>query len=157
MQEREVSCLTSFPPSDLIKKQETELIKIKIPDGPNFQMAAFVYETNEDYLVHIIAVLHIIEQKGMASEIKVAWETMVEVRREMKPYFLFPEDKTKAAKDVLKQTLSKYKDILKAKKKIVIAETKRRRRCSIVLSSAIRKLSGTRLSTRCTPRTPGLA
>ncbi len=56
----------------------------------------------------------------MASEIKVAWDAMIEVRREMKPYSLFPEDKTKAAKEIWKQTLSNYKVILKAKKKIAI-------------------------------------
>jgi hypothetical protein len=37
----------------------------------------------------------------MASEIKVAWEGIFKVRREMKPYFLFPEDETKAAKEDL--------------------------------------------------------
>ncbi len=93
-----------------------------MPGGTNFQMATFAYGTNEDYFVHVIAVLRIIEQKGMASEIKVAWDAIIEVRREMKPHFLFPEDKTKAAKEVWKQTLSKYKEILKAKKKLVIAK-----------------------------------
>ncbi len=50
-------------PSDLIKKQETEQIKVKMPDGTNFQMVAFVYGTNEDYLIPVVTVLHIIEQK----------------------------------------------------------------------------------------------
>jgi hypothetical protein len=45
-------------PSDLIKKRETKQIKVKMPDGTNFAMAAFAYGTNKDYLVHIIAVLH---------------------------------------------------------------------------------------------------
>ncbi len=34
------------PPMDLIKKQETKQIKVKMPDETNFQMAAFVYGTN---------------------------------------------------------------------------------------------------------------
>ena len=96
-----------------------------MPDGTNFQIAAFVYWINEDYLIHVIAILGIIKQKGTASEIKVAWDAIIKVRREMKPYFLFPEDKTKAAKEVWKQMLSKYKKILKAKKKIAIAETQK--------------------------------
>jgi hypothetical protein len=57
---------------DLIKKQETEQIKVQMPDGTNFQMAAFAYGTNEDYLIHVIAVLRNIKQKGVASKIKVA-------------------------------------------------------------------------------------
>jgi hypothetical protein len=57
----------------------------------------------------------------MASYIKVAWEAIVKVRREMKPYFEFPEDETEAAKEIRKQTLSKYKEILKVKKSFAIA------------------------------------
>jgi hypothetical protein len=48
----------------------------------------------------------------MASEIKVAWDAIIKVRREMKPYFLFPENETKAEREVWKQTLSEYKEIL---------------------------------------------
>jgi hypothetical protein len=88
-------------------------------------MAAFACGTNEDYLLHVIAVLCIVEQKGMASEIKVAWDAIIEVRREMKPYFQFPEDKTKATKEIQKQTLSEYKEILKAKKSYTIAGTQK--------------------------------
>jgi hypothetical protein len=61
-------------------------------DGTNFGMTALTYGTNEDYLVHVIAVLQIIEKKGLASEIQVAWDAILEVRREMKPYFQFPKD-----------------------------------------------------------------
>ncbi len=43
----------------------------------------------------------------------------------MKPYFLFPEDKIEAAKEIRKQMLSKYKEILKAKKVFAIAKTQK--------------------------------
>jgi hypothetical protein len=85
---------------DLIKKQETKQIKVKILNGTNFGMAAFAYGTNKDYLIHVIAVLRIIKKKGLAFDIKVAWDAILEVRREMKPYFQFPEDKIKAAKEI---------------------------------------------------------
>ncbi len=52
-----------------------------MPDGTNFGMAAFMYGTNEDYLVHVIAILQIIEKKGLASEIKEAWDAILKVRR----------------------------------------------------------------------------
>ncbi len=80
------------PPTNLIKKQEAKQIKVKMLDGTNFGMTALTYGTNEDYLVHVIAVLQIIEKKGLASEIQVAWDAILEVRREMKPYFQFPKD-----------------------------------------------------------------
>ncbi len=93
-----------------------------MPDGTNFAMAVFAYEADKDYLVHIIAVLHIIGKKGLASEIQVAWDLITEVRREMKPYFIFPEDETEAVKEIRKQTLSEYKEILKAKKVVAVAK-----------------------------------
>ncbi len=144
------------PPPGLHERQETKQIKVKMPDGTNFQMTASAYGNNKDYLVHIIAVLRIIEQKGMALDIKKAWGALVEVRREMKPFFEFPENKTEAEKEVWKQTLSEYKEILKVKKNLRLLKPRRHMKCSVALSSAIRKLSGTRLSTRCIPRTPGL-
>ncbi len=84
----------------------------------------------------------------------MAWGVIIEVRREMKPYFLFPEDETEAAKEIRKQTLDEYKEILKAKKVFAIAKTQKMYklfRCFIVGNP------GTRLSTRCTPRTLVLA
>jgi hypothetical protein len=55
----------------------------------------------------------------------VAWDAILEVRREMKPYFQFPKDKTEAAKELWKQMLSKYKEILKAKKVFAVAKTQK--------------------------------
>ncbi len=67
------------PPTNLIEKQKAEQNKVKMPNGTNFGMAAFTYRTNEDYLVHVIAVLQIMEKKGLASEIKVAWDAILKV------------------------------------------------------------------------------
>jgi hypothetical protein len=96
-----------------------------MPDGTNFLMAAYVYMNNEEYRIHVIAVLRIIKQKGMALDIKKAWGAIVEVRREMKPYFEFPQNKTEAEKEVWKQTLSKYKELLMAKKSFAVTETQK--------------------------------
>jgi hypothetical protein len=112
-------------PLDLLEKGETKQIKVRMPDGTNFGMTTFAYGTNKDYLVHVIAVQHIIKKKGLASDIKVAWDAILKVRREMKPYFLFPEDKTEAMKGIRKQMLSEYKEILKAKKGFAIAKTQK--------------------------------
>jgi hypothetical protein len=78
-----------------------------MPDGTNFQMANFACGNNEEYLIHVIAVLRIIEQKEMSSDTKKGWEAIAKVRREMKPYFEFPEDATEAVKEIWKQMLSK--------------------------------------------------
>ncbi len=49
------------PPIDLHKKRDTKQIKVKLPDGTNFQMSAFGQGNNEEYLVHIIAIKHLLE------------------------------------------------------------------------------------------------
>jgi hypothetical protein len=67
------------PPSDLIEKRETKQIKVKMPYGANFGVAAFAYGTNEDNLVYVIAVLRIIKKKGLVSDIKVAWDAIIKV------------------------------------------------------------------------------
>jgi hypothetical protein len=61
----------------------------------------------------------------MASDITKAWEAIAKVRRDMKPYFEFSEDETEAAKEIWKQTLSKYKEIVKAMKSVMIAKTQK--------------------------------
>ncbi len=45
------------PPTDLHEKQETEQIKVELPDGTKFQMPTYGSGNNEEYLVHVIAVL----------------------------------------------------------------------------------------------------
>jgi hypothetical protein len=60
---------------DLIEKRESKQKKVKMPDGTNFRMAAFLYGTNEDYLVHVIAVLRNIKKKGWG--LKSKWPGML--------------------------------------------------------------------------------
>jgi hypothetical protein len=45
------------PPTDLHEKRETEQIKVELPDGTKFQMPNYGSENNEEYLVHVIAIL----------------------------------------------------------------------------------------------------
>jgi hypothetical protein len=61
----------------------------------------------------------------METDIRKVFQALAEVRREMKPLFKFPEDKTEAEKQIWKQALSKYKEILKAKKSVAVAEAQK--------------------------------
>jgi hypothetical protein len=45
------------PPTNLHEKQETEQIKVELPDRTKFQMPTYGSGNNEEYLVYIIAVL----------------------------------------------------------------------------------------------------
>ncbi len=58
------------PPTDLLEKQETKQIKVELPDGTKFQMPTYGSGNNKEYLVHVIAILHLVEQKGTAAEVK---------------------------------------------------------------------------------------
>ncbi len=55
------------PPSDLHKKREMEQIKVELPDGTKFQMPTYGSRNNKEYLVHVITVLQVVEQKGTAA------------------------------------------------------------------------------------------
>jgi hypothetical protein len=71
-------------------------------------------------LVHVIAVLHQVEQKETAAEVKEAFAVLVAVRKEMSPFFNFPEDETVAAKEARKKKLNELNKSLKAKKAITV-------------------------------------
>ncbi len=63
--------LSSRPPvpyiqlTDLITTKEVpESLKIKLPDGSIFNMSIYSHGNTEEYLAHVVAVLHLIHQKG---------------------------------------------------------------------------------------------
>jgi hypothetical protein len=108
------------PLMHLHEKQETEQIKVKLPDRTKFQMPTYGSGNNKEYLVHVIAVLHLVEQKGAAAEVKEAFAAVVAIRKEMNPFFNFPEDKTVAVKKARKKKLHELKESLKAKRGIAV-------------------------------------
>jgi hypothetical protein len=97
------------PLTDLIEKQQGEHIKVKMPDGTNFSMAAFTSGTNKDYLVHVITVLRIIKKKGMAAEVKAAWLAIPAIRKEMVPFLQVSPDKSEEAKMLRLASLEQFK------------------------------------------------
>jgi hypothetical protein len=60
------------PPTDLHEKRETKQMKVELPDGTKFQMPTYGSGNNKEYLVHVIAVLRLIKQKGTAAKVKKA-------------------------------------------------------------------------------------
>jgi hypothetical protein len=107
------------PPTDLHEKQETEQIKVKLPGGTKFQMLTYRSGNNEEYLVHVIAVLRLVKQKGSAAKVKV------KVRKEMSPFFNFPEDETVAKKEAMKKKLNNLNKSLKVKKSFAVDQAQK--------------------------------
>jgi hypothetical protein len=110
------------PPTDLHEKRGIEQIKVELPNGTKFQMPTYGSGNNKEYLVHVIAVLQLVKQKGTAAEVKEAFAALVTVRKEMSPFFNFPEDKTVAKKEARKKKLSNLNESLKAKKSFAVEQ-----------------------------------
>jgi hypothetical protein len=80
---------------------------------------------NKEYIAHVIVVLHLVEQKGTAAEVKEAFAALVAVRKEMSPFFNILEDKTVAAKEARKKKLNKLNKFLKAKKTFAVKQAQK--------------------------------
>jgi hypothetical protein len=126
------------PPTDLHEKKETKQIKVELLDGTKFQMPTYGSGNNEEYLFHVIAVLRLVEQKGTAAEVKEAIAALVKVRKELSPFFNFPEDETPAEKEARKKKLADLNKSLKAKKFFAVNQAQKAYklfRCFIVLEA----------------------
>jgi hypothetical protein len=126
------------PPTDLHKKRETEQIKVELPDETKFQMPTYGSGNNGENLVHVIAILRLVEQKGTAAEVKEAFAALVKVRKEMSPFFNFPEDETPAKKEARKKKLANLNESLKAKKSFAVDQAQKANKlfCCFVLGEA---------------------
>jgi hypothetical protein len=113
------------PPTELHEKRETEQIKVELPDGTKFQMPTYGSGNNKEYLVHVIAVLQPVGQKGTAAEVKEAFAALVKVRKEMSPFFNFPEDATPAEKEARKKKLANLNKPLKVKKSFAFDQSQK--------------------------------
>jgi hypothetical protein len=113
------------PPTDLHEKWETEQIKVKLPKGTKFQMPTYRTGNNKEYLVHVIAVLRLVEQKGTAAKVKEAFAAFVAVRKEISPLLVFPDDKTATKKEARKKKLNNLKEALKAKKDVAVEKAQK--------------------------------
>ncbi len=55
-----------IPVIDIITpKEEPQIFKIRLPDASHLSMPIYSRGNNKEYLVHIVAVLHVINQKGL--------------------------------------------------------------------------------------------
>jgi hypothetical protein len=60
------------PVVDLVTpKEDPAVLKVKLPDDFHISVPIFSRGNNEEYIVHIVAVLRIIEQKGLHKKCRV--------------------------------------------------------------------------------------
>jgi hypothetical protein len=48
-------------------KEDPQVYKVKLPDNSHINMHIYSHGNNEEYLTHIVAVLHVIKQRGLDS------------------------------------------------------------------------------------------
>ena len=101
------------------EKQEMTEIKVKLPNGTNYQMVPFQTGSNEDYVAHIIATKQLLEQKEIEEDVEKAFGVVPDIRDDkLGPlYKTLKMSKFSAEKEELKkQTDSVKEDVLKVKK-----------------------------------------
>ena len=52
-------------------KEEPQIFKIKLPDASHLSMPIYSRGNNKEYLAHIVAVLRVINQKGLPKKCQV--------------------------------------------------------------------------------------
>ncbi len=52
-------------------QKEPQVFEVKLPDASHLSIPIYSRGNNKEYLAHIVAVLHIIEQKGLPKKCKV--------------------------------------------------------------------------------------
>ena len=72
-------------PVDPYEKQEKTKIKVRLPDGTNYQMVPFRTGSNEDYVNHIIAMIQLIQQKELESSVEKIFVVVSDTRDKIGP------------------------------------------------------------------------
>ncbi len=133
------------PPTDLHEKRKTEQIKVELPDGNKFQMPINGTGSNKKYLIHVIAILRLVKQKGTAAKVKEAFAAFIAVRKEMSPLLEFPDDKTATEKEArIKNSMNSRKPS-RPKKMLLSRRPRRLTNCSVALLLARREHNWTGL------------
>jgi hypothetical protein len=66
------------PMVDIITpKEDSQVVKIKLPDASHLSMPIYSHGNNEEYLVHRVAFLQVIEQKGLPKKCRVLAKAVV--------------------------------------------------------------------------------
>ncbi len=65
-------------------KEEAQIFKIKLPDASHLSMPIYSRGNNEEYLMHVVAVLRVIKQKGLPKKCQVLAKAVVRRSKALK-------------------------------------------------------------------------
>ncbi len=78
--------------TDLLQaKENSDTIKLKLPDGTIISMTIFAKDNPLEYLQHVIAVLHLINQKGLDAKCREAGKELVKTSKVLEALKRKPE------------------------------------------------------------------
>ncbi len=111
-------------PVDPYNKQKKTKIKVKLPDGTNYQMAPFCAGSNKkEYLNHIIAMIQLIQQKELKSSMEKAFVVASDIKDKIGPlHKKLNMSKSRGKKEVLTQQIKTAEKERKKVKKAALAE-----------------------------------
>ncbi len=70
--------ILNVPVVDIVTpKEEPQVFKIKLPDTSHLSIPIYSRGNNKEYLAHILAVLQVIEQKGLLKKCQVLAKAVV--------------------------------------------------------------------------------
>jgi hypothetical protein len=68
----------------LTPKEDPQVFKIKLPDVSHLSMPIYSRRNNEEYLAHIVAVLRVIEQKGLPKKCQILSKAVARLSEALK-------------------------------------------------------------------------
>jgi hypothetical protein len=74
-------------PVDPYEKQVKTEIKVKLPDGTNYQMVPFCAGSNEEYVNYIIAMIQLIQQKDLENSVEKVSVVASDIEEEIGPLY----------------------------------------------------------------------
>ena len=97
---------------------------MKLPYGTNYQTFPFQAGNNEDYVTHIIVMLHLLEQKETEEDVVKAFEAAAELKDEKLGPLLkcLNMSKVNADKEDLKLQITSVKEEMQNARKEALAE-----------------------------------
>jgi hypothetical protein len=68
----------------LMPKEEPQVLKVKLPNTSHISILIFSHGNNKEYLAHVVAVLRIIEQKGLPKKCRVCTKAVAKQSEALK-------------------------------------------------------------------------
>ncbi len=147
--------IPNVPVVDIVTpKEEPQIFKIKLPDTSHLSMPIYSHVNNEECLAHIVAVLQVIEQKGLPKKCRVLAKAVVKWSEALKNLqeaagsqdtVLTTVDVT-ARKMEIEQTQQMLQEAQKTHNKAITKLYEQLRNCCLAMHSP----NGIASATRCT-------